>query len=218
MRKTKILIGIFLVLLLVFGCEKNSTEPENKEIIHITYPNSSTVWSEFQTETYCEWNNATGSTVQVEIYQGTTYKGIYHGETDNDGHCDRTTALEDWGTGTDFKLKVIDSNDNFGWSDEFTIESGSSGTINVTYPNSSTVWSEFQTETYCEWNNATGSTVQVEIYQGTTYKGIYHGETDNDGHCDRTTALEDWGTGTDFKLKVIDSNNNFGWSDKFTIE
>jgi hypothetical protein len=75
-----------------------------------------------QTNTYAEWNGATGSTVFVEIYKGTTYKGLYHGETANDGHVDRSIALEDWGTGSDFRLKIIDSNDNYGWSDYFTIQ------------------------------------------------------------------------------------------------
>ena len=60
--------------------------------------------------------------MEFEIYQGDTYKGLYHGSTANDGHVDRSGALDDWGTGSTFRIKAIDSNDNFGWSVEFTIE------------------------------------------------------------------------------------------------
>ena len=45
MRKGKTLIGIiFLILFLIYGCEENTAEPENNEVITVTNPTSSTTW------------------------------------------------------------------------------------------------------------------------------------------------------------------------------
>jgi len=185
---------------------------------NVYFPESSTVWQEFETNTFCDWTNFPGDSVYVEIYQGTSLKGFYHNWTNNDGHCSRNVALGDWGNGTDFRLKVIDSDYNFAWSEYFTIEAVAPGPIIVIYPESTTVWDEFEQDTSCDWSNATGATVYIEIYKGDTYKGIYHEETNNDGHCTRNGPLGNWGTGSDFKLKVIDSDSNEGWSANFTIE
>ncbi|MDO9577065.1 MAG: hypothetical protein Q7J16_04200 [Candidatus Cloacimonadales bacterium] len=210
---------IFLMLfsILFFGCS-SPTEEENKEIINVTNPDAETVWVEYQANTSCNWNNAKGATVYIEIYKGEAYLGIYQEETDNDGSCIRTAALGNWGTGYDYRLKVIDEKDNFGWSEYFAIETSAQSTIIITYPDASTAWQEFQVNTYCDWTDATGDSIYAEIYQGTTYKGIWHDWTDNDGHTSRNGALDDWGAGTDFRLKVIDSDDNFGWSSYFTIE
>ena len=188
---------------------------DGNDIINVTHPTSSTVWNEGQTNTYVDWNNATGSQVMVEIYKDDVYVDIYHDWTANDGHA-VLSVLGDWGTGDDFQLKVIDENDNYGWSEAFTIEGGD-GTINITYPTSSTVWTVGQTNTYIDWNNASGDQVLIEIYKGGIYVDEYHPWTANDGHA-VLSVLGDWGTGDDFQLKVIDENDNYGWSEAFTIE
>ena len=90
------------------------------------------------------------------------------------------------------------------------------GTITITYPTSSTVWTLGGGNTYAEWTGATDS-VLFEIYAGGLYKGVYHITTANDGHVDGSAALDDWGTGNEFQLKIIDKNGNFGWSEKFSI-
>lgn len=208
---------MLLISLLFFGCS-SPTEDGNKEIIDVTVPNSTTIWLQQQTDTSCQWSNAKGESVHIEIYKGEAYLGVYAAETENDGSYTRTTALGNWGIGTDYRLKVIDDKDNFGWSDYFTIESSTPGSITITYPDAATVWQEYQIDTYCDWEDATGDSVYIEIYQGSIYKGLYHEWTDNDGHCTHNGALEDWGTGTDFRLKVIDANSDYGWSEFFTIQ
>lgn len=113
-----------------------------QEIINVNNPNSSTTWIEFDTNTSCDWSNASGNTIYVEIYKGSVYKGIYHGETSNDGHCERGIPLDNWGTGTDFRLKVIDNEGNYGWSEYFTIEQSSNIEIQDEFTNwNSSIWS-----------------------------------------------------------------------------
>lgn len=115
-----------------------------------------------------------------------------------------------WSNGLNF-------NGNEGWSDLFTINTLNLPII-ILYPNNMTYWQQFEEDTYCEWNYATGATVYIEIYKGNVLKGLYHDETANDGFCRHNGALDEWGSGTDFRLRLIDANNNEGWSDYFTIE
>ncbi len=205
--------------MVVLGCNDSTSSNKGKEKIDVTFPTSATVWTENQTDTYCEWDESDASgNVYIEIYNAGVLTGIYHVETTNSGHADRIDELGSWGTGSDFRLKVIDSDENWGWSDYFTITEESTGEITVSYPNTSTVWQEYQTNTYCDWSGATGEEVTIEIYKGDVYAGLYQNQTTNDGHCTRQEALGDWGSGDDFQLKLIDANENVGWSAYFTIE
>ncbi len=216
----KAFVTVLLVcFLFISGCDNPvETKEDDLEIIDVTFPNENTVWVEFQTETTCNWNGAIGETVYIKIYKGNNYQSFFHQETANDGQCTRNEALGNWGTGNDFRLKVIDSQENFGWSDYFTITEAGTEIIEVIYPNENTQWIEYQTNTYCDWENATGDNVYIEIYKGAIYQGLYHDETANDGQCTRNEALGNWGTGNDFRLKVIDANDKIGWSDYFTIQ
>jgi hypothetical protein len=209
---------IIIAALILFGCGTPTENNGNEEIINVTNPTASTIWLENDTNTSCDWNNAEGETIHIEIYKAEAYLGVYSDETENDGSVTRVSALGNWGTGTDYRLKVIDDDDNFGWSAYFTIESDIQSVINISYPNSATIWDEFQIETYCDWTDATGETVYIEIYKGGSYLDIYHEDTTNDGHCSRNGALGNWETGSDFRLKVIDSDDNYGWSEFFTIQ
>jgi hypothetical protein len=201
----------------IFACD-NSTEPSGEEIINVTYPATTTIWFEFQTNTVVEWANASGMTLDIEVYQENTFKGVYADDINNDGYYSRELALEDWGNGDNMRLKLIDSDGNIGWSDYFTIEAVTPGLITVLNPDAATVWTEFQYGTECDWTGAVGDSVYIEIFQADVYVDLYHNWTANDGHCSQNDALGDWGTGNDFQLKVIDSAGNFGFSDYFTIQ
>ncbi len=111
MRRVKEAINLFDI-----------NEEENQEIINITNPNSQTIW--YQDEDIdIEWNNATGNQIIVMIFKDNVELGICHDWTANDNICNGWVN-PDWGTGNNFRLKVIDENDNYGWSEEFTIQSG----------------------------------------------------------------------------------------------
>ena len=112
------LIAIFLSL----SCNSNPTDTSSGGSINISHPNSSTEWEYQEAGTYVEWTGATGSEVMFEIYKNGTYMGLYHGWTDNDGYAGRTAQLDaSWTAGTGYQLKAIDRNDNYGWSDSFSI-------------------------------------------------------------------------------------------------
>jgi len=187
--------------------------------ITVTYPTSSTVWYHGEQETYVLWEGAVGPTVHVDLYKGGFFVDLYHGETNNDGNAGRTTPIfPNCGTGDDFQLKVVDTQGNYGFSEEFTINGNGSEIINVTHPTSTTIWSHGQVNTYSEWTGAEGDLVWLALYKSGVFLTNYVQWTENDGHADRIEEIySSWGTGSDFQILIMDENANWGFSDEFTI-
>ena len=180
--------------------------------IIVTNPDSSTIWYQ-EGDFFIEWSNAEGSQVLVELYHYGEYIDICHPLTDNDDIC-HGWVEDDWGVGDNYEVKVLDTNGNYGWSEEFSISEDTS-TIIVTNPNSSTIWYQGE-DFYIEWENAEGSQVLVKLYHYGVYIDICHPWTDNDDIC-HGWVEDDWGVGDYYKVKVLDTNGNYGWSDYFTI-
>ncbi|MBN1461458.1 MAG: hypothetical protein JXA57_18170, partial [Armatimonadetes bacterium] len=65
----------------------------------------------------------------------------------------------------------------------------------------------------------TGSQARGLLYKNGSYVAEAHGWTANDGDCGTTTSAipSSWGTGSDYQIKVEDSDGNYGWSAYFTI-
>jgi len=92
------------------------------------------------------------------------------------------------------------------------------GYFNVTSPDAGTIWYHGQPAGLVEWNGCTGSQVFVDLYRGDQFVANLIATTPNDGSEDPGVNVDPaWGTGSDFRLKVIDENNKFGWSDYFGI-
>ncbi|MCF7918666.1 MAG: SUMF1/EgtB/PvdO family nonheme iron enzyme [Candidatus Cloacimonetes bacterium] len=181
--------------------------------ITISNPNSSTIWNQGEGFSI-DWTDATGSEVQFLIFKDGLELGICHEWTANDGNCNGSLVNPSWGTGSGYQIKAIDSDGNFGWSEEFVIEDGSS--IEVTNPNSSTIWYQ-ESDFYIEWSGSEADHVEVIIYQDENEIGICHQLTLNDGICHGLVESY-WGTGSNFRVKVVDDNGEFGWSEEFRIE
>jgi hypothetical protein len=181
--------------------------------IVITNPNSSSEWVQGEDFTI-DWENASGSQIIFYLYQDGVELGIAHDWTLNDDTC-HGWLLSEWGTGSGYQIYALDSEDNCGWSEEFAIIDDGS-VINVTDPNSETIWyqgSDFD----IVWSNATGAQVLIELYQNGEYIGVCHNWTANDGTC-HGWVVEDWESGINFKVKVIDTSDNYGWSQNFEIQ
>jgi len=151
------------------------------------------------------------------LYHENNYVDVFHGITANDGHADRGPIPINWWNQDNYRLKAIDSEGNIGWSDYFSIIVNDDFIINVTYPNASTVLYHNE-QTYLEWNGAQGSWIIADIYKSFIYLDVFHGQTNNDGHADRGPIPSDWGTGNDYRIIILDENDNYGYSDFFTIE
>jgi len=244
-------------------------ECTGSEIISVTRPSSSTQWQHFQSGYLVEWNypasrNSSGNSIsigssggsptplsgdsiKIDLYKGTEWVATITGMTVNGGIFQLTDLIPmEWGTGSNYMVKVTDNDGNFGWSSEFSINPVTgSEVITVTEPDANTTWEHNETNTQVIWNypalngsNSTvrlnavystrvevspsplsGDSVRVEIWQGSSKVGDYSSWIDNTGSYTRTEGIPgSWGDGSGFQLKVIDSYGNFGWSAEFAIE
>ena len=92
------------------------------------------------------------------------------------------------------------------------------GYFDVTSPDDETIWYHDEATGLVEWNGCTGTQVFVDLYQGDHVVANLLSWTSNDGSEDLGINVDPaWGTGSDFRLKIIDENNKFGWSDEFGI-
>jgi hypothetical protein len=186
--------------------------------INVTNPSSWTVWKHGQTDTSLSWVGGSGAQVRVSLFKGDQFIAPYLWWISNNGQATRSVGIPPaWGTGSGYRLKVIDSDGNVGWSGIFSINA-SGVYINVTNPNASTVWTHGQQLTRVLWNGASGSQVRMSIFKGDQFIAPYLWWTANDGEAVRGPAIPaEWGSGSDYRMKVIDSNGNIGWSEYFSI-
>ncbi len=107
---------------------------EPKGFFDVTAPDAETIWYHDEAAGLVEWTGCTGTEVFVDLYQGDTFVANVIGVTPNDGSEDPGINVDPaWGTGSNFRLKVIDENNKFGWSADFGIYGGESWT-DVTTP------------------------------------------------------------------------------------
>ena len=109
----------------MFGSSKAyATEPPaSQNIINVTKPDGTTTWYHGAGVTKAiKWNGATGTQIRALIYDDGDYLAVAHDWTDNDGEAYFGWDISAWGTGSDYQIKVEDTNGNFGWSTYFTIE------------------------------------------------------------------------------------------------
>lgn len=99
----------------------NACNQNSQDNITISYPSSSDAWKANETDTYVEWEGATGTQVQIELYKNGIYIELYHDWTANDGRAVRGLALPATAYASNYQLKVIDDMGNYGWSDFFAI-------------------------------------------------------------------------------------------------
>lgn len=161
-----------------------------------------------------------GRTIVARLYKAGQFVDTYHNPTHNDGAFQRDSCPPSWGTGVDYQVQMIHMpTGDYGWSDPFTIAGDGMESIEVLWPMHYTEL-RYGEPAACDWAPALhdGRTIRVELYKGGSLVDDYHLETDNDGHCMRDSVPCDWGSGTDFQVKVIhEPTGDYGWSESFAI-
>ena len=91
----------------------------------VTSPDAATNWTHGETPAAVEWTPSDAATVFVDLYKGDALVATVIASTANDGSAVLDGPVDPaWGTGADYRLKVVDSDDHFGWSETFGIYGG----------------------------------------------------------------------------------------------
>lgn len=195
------------------------TYPENAEIT-VTNPTSSSVWLDSSTYSI-EWTNiGIIEDVKIQLYKGTTLVyNITYTSTENDGQYNYFVSPTRHYNGTDYRIKISDFDDLnvYNYSDYFSINFGS-GTITIDDPNSSDSWVAGTSHSISWTTTGTIISVDIEIYKGDTL--VINIDDVSDTHSVQWDIDENSEPGTDWRVKVINSDNSsqYDWSDYFEIK
>ena len=198
----------------------------NQEVITVTDPTSSTTWEHYETNTQVVWNYPaidaplSGDEVLLQLYSGATYVADYSGGyITNTGTYTRTEGINPaWGTGSNYRIKVLDNLGNFGWSDSFTVNNVE--IIPVSEPSSSTEWMQYSSNHSITWDSTgiAGVNVTIDIYKNGSFVETLSSSTSNDGSWVYTGPVPgSWTADTDYQIKVTDTYGDYGYSDQFEV-
>jgi len=201
------------------------------DIIDVTAPASSTVWTHFETTLPIEWqypsflikDSDSGETISITLFDGASEVATLTSATENDGSWTYSGPVPmEWTPGTEYRVYIEDDFENYGWSDYFSIEASvGQEVITVTSPISSTTWDHYQTGTEVLWEYPailSGDSVRIEIYDDGDLLGVFGNWTPNDGEFIRNEGIDPlWGIGSKYELKLTDNFGNYGWSERFAI-
>ncbi len=234
MKKLTLNLILLLTLLFFAGCKNE--DGENANIIKVTYPTSTSNWHSGESGTYIEWSGATGTSIDCDIYQGDTYLGPYvtgvnNADSDNDGVYTyrNQTPLDDFETGSDYRLKIKDNEGNYGWSSYFTITDRNDN-INIQINTASTlIWAPGQLNVGVTWDidtAAQGDSVSLHVYHGDSYVDIFSDDmmlVPNTGSYTKTSPVPvSWNTRDQYTLRVkITSTNgtqDYGFSEYVMVQ
>ena len=182
----------------------------------VSLPDGNTSWEHGVRNRRVEWDGLEGSLVKIELYRGDDLVGSFADWDSNDGYEVRSaTVSPSWGSGIDFRIKVEDNLRNYLWSDWFQI----SAPIDVSYPNSATRWSTNQPGPTLAWSGAEGTTVRIELYQGTQLIEVLASNTPNLGTWEYNGVVPArWGTGSNYLILISDNLQNTYPSERFSID
>lgn len=175
--------------------------------IEVSNPTSSDSWPLDSTVTI-EWNSSdAGANVGIYLFKGSSQLCDIDTLTTNDGSY---TWMVDYcadGTGSDYRIRVVNDADTFCsvLSDYFSITNPCQ--VTVTNPTSSCDWPVDSSVTI-GWNTtAAGSSVGIYLYKGGSPLCDIDTLTDNDGSYTWTVTDCGSGAGSDYAIKVIDADD-----------
>jgi hypothetical protein len=189
-----------------------------KKSLTVTEPTNSTKWSQgVSGNIYWSWKGAI-SYVKIDLYKGTALKQAIVSSTENDGSYTWSPVESTLEDGTDYKVRISDSNDATvcGESAQFTVEARS---ITVTKPTSSTYWAKGYSGEVNWTSTGNISYVKIDLYKGTVFKQAITTSTSNNGSYTWWTVSSTLESGTDYKVRVSDYNSAavYGESAQFEI-
>jgi parallel beta-helix repeat protein len=201
-------------------------KPDEASSIEVTYPNSSGITWEPGDSYNITWTSTgnVGSNVKIELYKGDSHDLTLTSSTSNDGSY--TWKVPDsQNEGSNYRIKVTSTSNSsyYDYSDNyFTISSGETPSIKVTYPDASGItWKPGSIYTIT-WDSKgdIGSDVKIELYKGASINCTIDSSTPNDGSF-TWRIPESQTTGTDFRVKITSLANSsyYDYSDNyFTIK
>ena len=190
--------------------------------ITVTRPNSADNWTEGTTHDILWTYQGGGNYVKIELYR-VTYLCTISYSTENDGSYSWVVDPCGGPTATNYQIKITDTSNSacFDYSEQFTITRVPYCDVYVSVPNSGSNWDEGRTYRI-DWNmvgNDCGPYASITLHKGGSLVAVIEPLAPQIGYYDWLVNDYDEGSGSDYQIKVADSNDNnrYDFSDNFTI-
>ena len=185
-------------------------------VFEVNDPSSGTVWMPGDNECVTWESGAScGSTVNIFLYKGNSHEATLVIDTTNDeNYCFTVPEVP---AGTDYRILAVTSGMGCeDYSEYFTIEAGEC-TMEVTTPNSSSVWEAgLNHRMFWNYSASCGDEVTIYLYQGSSFVAQLESHVPNDGD-EWLVIPNDTPSGSNYRVLVV-TNNGDAYSDYFTIE
>ncbi len=164
----------------------------------VTYPTDAGVlWKPGESRTIT-WAGFSGSSVAIELYQGSVLSRTIDPSASNNGSYRWTVPL-DQRTGSDFKIRITSTSDRSQFDDSdnfFTIADP-----RVMYPTDAGITWRVGDGLTIAWTGFVGSSVRIELYKGSALNRTIAASTGNTGSY-RWVVPSDQAAGSDFRVRI----------------
>ncbi len=187
------------------------------DALHITNPDSSSLWITGTSEDINWASTGTISNVKIELFKADIFEMEIIASTANDGEYTWTipSGLND---STQYQIKISDASDplTYDYSPNFEIFTP---TITILTPDSSSVWKTGTSQNINWTSTGNISNVKIELYKEGVLELEIVASTDNDGNFIWAVPKE-LKTSDQYQIKIIDASNPsiFALSDYFKIK
>ncbi|MBI9071916.1 MAG: T9SS type A sorting domain-containing protein [Melioribacteraceae bacterium] len=189
-----------------------------ENLIEVTKPNSSTTWKLGQENVSIKWEDGDlGGYVTIYLLKTTTIVKTIKSSTSNDGSYTSWDVPWDLDPDSRYYVQVIQDGIQRDKSDRFTIEQAG---IEVTLPNSNTVWQLGQQNVSINWVTGNlGGNVKIELYKGGSQVYTVKSAISNSGSSDNWDVPTTLSEGSDYRIKItsLDNTDISSFSDYFTL-
>ena len=183
------------------------------EFVEVLQPSASVVWPTGASR-LIEWWGPPAESYSVGLFKGEEEVAVLAAMEPRDGVF-RVDAVETgWGSGNNFRIQVEDNEGNVGLSPPFSICSPDK-IQNVYSPDRDTVVSQ-SGELFVFWECAAGVVVDIFLHRNGEFVDWVRRGTGNTGAMGRVVSST-WGTGTGFRILLVDEDGNRGFSQEFEI-
>jgi hypothetical protein len=196
-----------------YQCHGEIWNTRYPEFIEVYQPTSDVVWRHGSSRVIEWWGPRTDSAAVYltdDFLVVDTLKAM--GPTNGIVRLDSVETA--WGTGELYRVYIAQSSGGDRLGQAFSICEAGGGVI-VTKPSQGEI--VLQGETLrVEWRCAAGTTVDIFIHDGDERLDSFRLDAGNGGYAERVFPAS-WGTGTNYRIQVVDAEGVMGFSATFEI-
>ena len=186
--------------------------------ITVTEPINSTVWTTGQQNVSITWDTGNlGGSVDISLYKGSSLVETIITSISNNGSFNSYDVTNTLTTGSDYRIRVYYDASHYDYSEYFTINEDTTNIV-VTVPTGSTVWTMGDENVTISWDTGNlGGTVNIRLYQESTYVDEITSSTNNGGSYNSYDVPTTLSAGSNYRVRVYYDASHYDYSDYFTI-